>query len=290
MALDLITGEPAPGAIPAAAGDVRLGRGAWLYHERHGEPAAGRPPLLLLRPLGGNISLWGRFRTGLARTFEVISFDPRGSGRSSAAPALNTTRTMARDALALMDHLGHGLFDLFGMSLGSMVAARLCIEQPERVRRLVLASTTERGLSVSRAGLGQGLEFAACLTRADDEAEACLARNVLSPGFRARHGGGRLRRIERRVRLRAATRMELLKLIGAAARHDLRGQLGRIRQPTLVLAGELDRLIPAQAQRRFADKLPRARFELLPWAGHDLTLEEPEEACRLITEFLVDGS
>ncbi|HEX6244901.1 MAG TPA: alpha/beta fold hydrolase, partial [Polyangiales bacterium] len=96
----------------------RLEDGGHLAYREHGDG----PPILLLRPLGGSTQSWGRFADRLARRLRVISFDPRGAaGGSSRAPLRASTRDMARDARALLDHLGLARVHVYGISLGGMV-------------------------------------------------------------------------------------------------------------------------------------------------------------------------
>ena len=64
-------------------------------------------PLLLIRPLGGSMALWGTFRTLLEERFRVIAFDLRGMGRSSRTSEWATTRRLAGDALRVLDELEH---------------------------------------------------------------------------------------------------------------------------------------------------------------------------------------
>src|SRR5690242_14422054 len=93
---------------------ARLPDGARLAYALHGPAGDRRTPLVLCRPLGGSMALWGEFAARLAADVPVIAFDPRGVGRSSDVPAGHTTRAMAADALALLDVLGVARAHVFG--------------------------------------------------------------------------------------------------------------------------------------------------------------------------------
>lgn len=254
-------------------------RGGHVVADVEGEGSA----LLLLRPLGGSRALWGTFRDELARSFRTVAFDPRGVGASSAPGAFVTTREMARDAIAVLDALGVARTHVFGISLGGMVATWLAADQPSRVERLVLASTMPWGLTVRHASPIRALSLARCLARSGPDCDACLARRVLSPGFRRTHPE-EVARIDRAVRENPADRRALMVLLGAAARHDAKPALARITAPTLVLAGTRDHLAAPSSQRWLADAL-HARFSTLD-SGHDLTLEAPVETASVVTAFL----
>lgn len=194
------------------------------------------------------------------------------------------TRTMARDALAVLDHVGMPRVSVFGISLGGMVATWLAADAPARVATLVLASTLPRGLWAADWALHGAVGMARCLLQSAPEAEACLVCRVLSPGFRAAYPEV-VADIRRAVRAQPATRRGLLALVGAAAAHDGRWVLRRIRAPTLVLAGETDTLARVARQRELAAGVSHARFEVLPGAGHDLTLEQPHASCARVVAF-----
>jgi 3-oxoadipate enol-lactonase len=265
-------------------GFAPLPGGGELAFEIDGRAHAGTP-LLLIRPLLGSMALWGVFRERLAGRVRVIAFDPRGEGRSSRAPLVVTTRAMADDAIALLDHLGVGRVHVFGISLGGMAAQWLALAAPARVARLCLASTTARGLDLLRGKLGRvaGLAWSAAGTRRT--AAVSLLRGVLSTRFRRTHPAD-ARRIEKPLRTEPARRVELLKHAVAGARHDLRDRMPGISAPTLVLAGGNDSLLGVEPQRRLAAAIPGATFELIADAGHDLTLEAPDETSKRVLDFL----
>lgn len=240
------------------------------------------PPLLLLRPLGGSRVSWDSFATLLAMRSRVVTFDPRGVGDSSAAPLFCTTRGMARDVLALLDHLQLPQANVYGISLGGMVASWLAVDAPARVARLVLASTLPRGLAAHAPGgsLAAG-PLLRCLARSAGEAEACLATHILSPQFRESRPDA-VRRVQQLARQKPASHRAFLALAAAAASHDVRRKLATIRAETLVLIGEYDPLLTVDSQRVLLGGLPNARYELIEGAGHDVSVEAPELTARRV--------
>lgn len=268
----------------APSGAIELPDGGRLSYGIAAGPGGGRD-VLLLRPLGGAVGSWGPFAERVAATARVVVYDHRGAGESSRAPLRTTTRGMARDAVALLDALGIGSVDAVGVSLGGMVATWLAVDAPERVRRLVLVSTLARGVAMSAHGVVRAAREAACFVLPRREIEPCLVRRVLSRPFRDRHAD-EVASLEASVRGHPASRRDLALLAGAAARHDARGVLGRIRAPTLVLAGELDHLVGLAAQRALAEAIADSRFEAIRGAGHALTIERPLAAADRVLAFL----
>lgn len=112
--------------------------------------AHGGTPVLLLRPPGGSVVMWGAFRAALAARLRVIAFDRSGEGESDDPPRFVSTRGMGREALAVLDGLGVRRAHVFGVSLGGMAATWLAIDAPERVARVCLASTPDTGLDLRR--------------------------------------------------------------------------------------------------------------------------------------------
>jgi 3-oxoadipate enol-lactonase len=263
-------------------GSVRLANDGQVQFSVLGAESA--PPILLNRPLGGSMSLWGEFAQRLGTTFRVVMFDPLGVGQSSAVPLGYTTRAMARDALQVLDHLGIESAHVFGLSLGGMVASFLALDFPARVRTLTLASTIPEPDAVSLRGAEKLLSLAGSLAEPRADVEVALVRRILSSEFRAAQPE-RVAEIERRLRETPATRKNLAILAFAAARHW--GQRERLPSAfrTLLLFGELDVLAGAAARAELIAELPNAVCEIIPDAGHDLSLEQPTAAADRIIQF-----
>lgn len=247
------------------------------------------PALLLLRPVGGSMICWSHFADALAQHAQVIAFDPRGVGASTPAPPLITTRDMARDAVALLDHLSIARAHVFGLSLGGMVGSWLAIDAPDRVDRLILASTLPRGLAVRAGAALRGLKIARCLARSPAEAEACLVTAILSKQFQKREPDA-VAEIQQLARQRPASHLGLLVTLQAAARHDARDRLHDIVAQTMVLVGEYDPLLTVASQRKLLANIPHATFDLISGAGHDLSLEAPQESAQHVLRFIAGPS
>lgn len=244
-------------------------------------------PILLNRPLGGSMTLWGSFATQLSLLHPVVIFDPRGVGRSSHVPIRHSTRAMAADALNLLDYLHIERAHIFGLSLGGMVASWFAIDAPARTGCLILASTLPGPEAVSWRTLTRVLSFSHCLSKGKLAFEACLVHQVLSPRFIAAHPE-RVRSIEQDVRETPSTRFNLLLLISMALRHSLEKPLIKITAPTLLLFGEYDKLAGRAARLDLGTHLPNAIMEIIPNAGHDISLEQPLELAARVNTFLAN--
>lgn len=259
---------------------------AHLAYAEDGPESA--PALLLIPPLGGGLTLWRDFRRCLAGPVRVVCYDHRGVGGSSSPSLTVTTAELASDAAALVAHLGIERVAVYGESLGGMVATELAASGRVEIDRLILGSTLERA-SLSDAGaIKRAMSMLPCALEPGTELQPCLARRILSVEFRQQYR----REVERLEALAGAApsrRRDILALLGAAARHDARDRLASIDAQALVLAGERDELVPPAVQRDLARALPHGRFELIPQAGHALSLERPHEVADRVLAFCGGG-
>lgn len=240
-------------------------------------------PVLLLCPPLAPVALLSELRWALAERLRVVSYDHRGLGAAPSAGAPFTIRDLAGDALALLDQLGVGEVLVYGESLGGMVAAELALARPERVRRLVLASTLARA---ELPAVGELLSFLPCVLSPGAVLQPCLARKVLSDAFVAQYGREALR-IEALAAREPSRRRDVLALLAAAAGHDVEDRLHGLATPTLVLAGSEDELVPMEHQRALAEALPSGTFAVIAGAGHALSLEQPREVAARVLSHMV---
>ncbi len=109
-----------------------------LYYEANGVGA----PLVLIAGFGASSVIWQPdFLNGMARSFRVITFDNRGTGRSDKPDAPVTVAQMADDAVGLLGSLGIGRVHVMGVSMGGFIAQELALRRPDAVDRLVLRCT-----------------------------------------------------------------------------------------------------------------------------------------------------
>jgi pimeloyl-ACP methyl ester carboxylesterase len=239
-------------------------------------------PLLMIQGLGYGRRGWGPAPAMLARRYRVVTFDNRGFGDSEAPPGPYATPQLARDALAVIDAAEIERANVIGISLGGMVAQELVLAEPERVRKLVLCSTTPGGSksvpmpqqTVALMGRQAELE--------PEEALRLFVVNALSPDPPAEL-------VEEIVAYRTVNPPDPAgwwALAGAGAGHDAMARLGEVRVPTLVLHGTADNVVDAGNAPLLAEGIPGARLELLEGAGHLLPWERPAEFSALVEEFL----
>jgi pimeloyl-ACP methyl ester carboxylesterase len=267
---------------PVATQVARNGAVAIAYDVRgHGSP------LVLLQGLGVGRWGWEPVVDRLARRFRVITVDNRGTGASDTPAGHFSTRSMAQDVLAVLDHAGIQQASVLGTSLGGMVAQELALAHPDRVDRLVLVATIPGG----RLTAPMPLKTAYLLAWAP-----LLASELRLRGFVNQALGPRTlrRRPEVAERLlaneRAHPQSEAAWRAQATAGvlFDPGGGQRRLTQPTLVLQGTADQVVnPANAEL-LAGLIPDARLRYFDGAGHLLYWDEPKRFVRVVTGFLTD--
>lgn len=228
------------------------------------EEAGSGPPLLLLNHEGGTTLDWTSLLPSLTGRFRVISFDARGSMRTSAPPGPYTTQQLAEDAVAMLDHLGAARAHVVGLSLGGMIAQELALAYPERVERLVLVATHARPASPALWDAWTTF-FVQVQERGLDRPGLVLwfLAWMFSPAFMA----------QQEQVMQAVTQWQDDPLQapahgraaqGVAARnHDALERLPLIAAPTLVVVGDQDILTPPANARELADGIPGARLQVL---------------------------
>lgn len=176
-----------------------------------------------------------------------------------------------------------------GWSLGAMRAMELALRKPAAVSRLVLVAATPRFIQAAdwpAAQPAQLLEsFAAALSTPSADPQAALRRFAALMN----QGDAYARELTRRMNALLAERIPATDALaaGLAALRDidLRASLSAIRQPTLMVHGERDPLMPLAAGRWLAERLPRARIEVFEGAAHAPFFSQTERFVALLRRF-----
>ena len=244
-----------------------------LHHRLDGP--RGAPVLVLSNSLGTELGMWRALLPALARHFRVLRYDQRGHGRSPTPPGPYMIAELAADALALLDRLGLERVSFCGASLGGMTGMWLAINAPGRIERLALCCTsahlpprkmwTERAATVRAGGVG------------------AVADAQLERWFTPALAELRPDAVERTRRALLATPAEgYAGCCEAIGSHDLRGEIGQIRAPTLVLSAPDDPATPPEHGRLIAEAIDDARFAVLEGGRHLAAVERPEEFARAV--------
>jgi proline iminopeptidase len=240
---------------------------------------------------------------GLGERLELVLLDPRGTGGSDrpADPRAYAIEDYANDVEELREHLGLERINLLGHSHGGVVAIDYAARFPDRVERLILASTLARfaqeqiGAMEARMAAKAGepwyddaraaLEAEQAGEFESDEALGELALREF-PFYFAHYGDDERAYLESlRVDVPNADTLLLFnqEIFGT---FDLRPELARIAAPTLVVAGEEDFITGPVCADELEEGLRDVRKVLIPDAGHFVFVEAPEAFREAVLDFL----
>jgi pimeloyl-ACP methyl ester carboxylesterase len=253
--------------------------GVTLHYERHGD---GGDPLLLVMGLGGPLEFWEFQTPVLSRQHRVCVYDNRGVGRSDKPAGPYDVRTLADDAVAVMDACGFDRAHVVGLSMGGMIAQELAVRHSDRVGALVLAATYARPDDKVRATAGSAPFDAA--TVPPKQLFRFMMSLVLTPEFIARQKTW-LRAVQERI-LTTWTVEGFLAQLAAVMAHDATAELHRIQSPTLILQPAADKLIPPCASETLAELIRGARLVRFDGGSHGFNVEQADKFNRAVIDFL----
>ena len=261
------------------AGDVRFA------YRRFGK--RGGLPLLFLNYFAANMDDWDpKITDGFASYREVILLDGAGIGRSSGETP-STVGAMAEGCHRFCQALGLQSFDIVGFSLGGMTAQQLAFDYPDLVRRTILLGTGPRG--------GEGMTFRELSTEDLADPVKLLKSAFFTPSKASQAAA---EAYLARVSLRAAELDTPVSMEAASAQlNAIRGwglipstnryaMLARIHQPTLVVHGSRDIVVPSINSFLLAQNMPNAKLVMYPDANHGAQSQYAEDFLQQAQQFL----
>jgi poly(3-hydroxyalkanoate) depolymerase len=248
---------------------------------RHGRGSG--PPLLLFNGIGANWELARPFLEALKSTTAII-FDVPGVGGSPRSLLPYRPSTLARLAAGLVAELGYPEIDVAGVSWGGGIAQQFAHQYPKLCRRLVLAATAP-GVTMVPGGPSVLWKMLTPRRYTDKDYMNRIAADLYGGAFRndpsliGRHA----------ATMHGARNLGYLYQLLAIAGWTSLPWLWSLPQPTLILMGRDDPLVPPINGRILAALIPNAELQLID-DGHLFIVTKPEETADLIEAFLADAS
>jgi pimeloyl-ACP methyl ester carboxylesterase len=246
------------------------------------------PPLVLIMGYRLNSNAWpATFIAQLAQRFTVITLDNRGTGQSDKPVAGYAIDNMARDVRGLLDELKFPQVHMLGYSMGGAIAQEFVRQFPERIKGLILCATMAGGAGATYAEP----PVVRVMRDLDGLTPAQAARRIwgvtYAPGYLDKHRAHVEQQMEREIALPTPLHAADLQF-QAFAEFDCSQHLPAIKNSTLVLTGDLDRLISPQNSLKIARLIPGARLTIVPGSGHRVLWEATDECVAHIAGFLDD--
>jgi pimeloyl-ACP methyl ester carboxylesterase len=252
----------------------RIAAAGAVFAYRELGPQAG-VPLVVLTHLGANLDSWDpRVVDGLAQDRRVIAVDYRGVGDSTGR-VRESIEEMAADMVAVIGALGHDRVDLFGLSMGGMVAQAIAAQAPELIDRLILAGSGPAG--------GPGLTDMTAVTVTTVLRAVATFKDPKTLLFFTRTPVGKqaareyLTRLKERTAGRDKTVSPGVYRAQLAAVHRWGQQepadISRRTGPALIIHGDSDRMVPPANATALAWRLPGASVTVFPDSGHGVAFQ-----------------
>ncbi len=231
--------------------------------------------VLCLHGAGGNGAVFGGLLEQLCERHSPLAFDQPGHARSGGLDSLGSIERMSGFTLSLLDKLGCAAPVLLGHSMGGAVALRTALDQPDRVRALVLV-----GSGANSKVPDALLELVRRVTQGRERRQ--FQREAYSPAT-----SGEVVRKGFMQDLQTDPRAGYGDLL-ALRDWDVRERLAELRTPSLVVVGEDEIPELRSGSDRLAEGIPGARQLVVPKAGHMLPLEQPEALAEAVVAFLAE--
>ncbi len=249
---------------------------------RIAERGTSRPPLLLLNGIGAHLDMWGPFERELSDR-SLLAVDLPGTGESPRGQWPGRLCSLARLVNRMLDQLGLEQVDLLGISFGGALAQEFTFRYPKRVRRLVLCATSPGVVSVPPRPM-PALYLMTPLRYVHPAFFNFMMPRIVG-GRTAREPDALAAQMEARLAHPPDPLGYIFQLF-AVSGWTSAYYLHRIKQPTLILAGDDDRAIPLWNAKLLQLLLPNAQLHVVAGGGHAFLLDEPESVSETIASFL----
>jgi 3-oxoadipate enol-lactonase len=246
-------------------------------------PDNGKGAIVLINGLADDLLSWGFQVPALVEAgYRVLRFDNRGIGQTDRPAGPYSSKLLADDAKALVDHLGITGFHLMGVSMGGMIAEEYAIAYGADLKSLTLACTYGKADAFCQTMFAMWADLA---KRID---VPFVMRDVALWAFTGPFFNERPTDAAEFAAAMASLDMSVdayLAQLAVIQQHDALGRLGQITVPTLVLAGEEDILIPVRLSRDLQAAIPGAQWKTVA-GGHACIWEIPDPFNAAFVDFV----
>jgi 3-oxoadipate enol-lactonase len=247
-----------------------------LFALRHGDRSM--PTVVGIGGFVGSSELWAEPLAQLSGRWSTIAYDHRGTGASIAATSSITFDNLVDDLFVVMDAFGVERGVIAAESSGALTALTAALARPDRVSHLVIVDGSYDAVASSDATLSDWQQYLL------NSYEAWVTQFVIDciPEADAEH----VRAWGNKILSRVAPE-DAVALSKTAPSVGIRTRLGEIDQPTLVIHGRLDAMVPVEHAEHLAASIPVSELRIIEDAGHVPSLTRPTQVADAIAEFLV---
>lgn len=249
----------------------------------HVEIVGQGQPLVLLHGWGMHSGVWQHLVKRLSTQYMLYLVDLPGMGSSRPVEPYHLH--------ALADEVAQvipGVSDIMGWSLGGLVAQRIALNQPDRVRRLILVGSTPRFVSSEDWPHGiSPVHFHNFAESVNRDYKASMLQFLTLQCMKANDARATLRQLRASFDLKPSpTQTTLNRSLSILLDSDLREEVGALRKPTLLIHGDRDTLAPVTAAHWMSQHLPMAFLRVMAGAAHAPFLSHTDQFVDTLNQFL----
>ena len=240
-------------------------------------------PLVMLHGWGMHSGVWQPLIKKLSAQYMLYLVDLPGMGNSRPLEPYHLH--------ALADEVAQvipGVSDVLGWSLGGLVAQRIALNQPDRVKRLVLVGSSP--CFVNKAGWDLGIEpsnFEIFAENVNSDYKATILQFLTLQCMKADDARSTLKQLRASFNTRPTpTQTTLHRALQVLLDSDLRDEIANIRKPTLLIHGDRDTLAPVQAAHWMMQQLPQGFLRVISGSAHAPFLSHSEQFIAALNQFL----
>lgn len=249
----------------------------------HVEIVGQGQPLVLLHGWGMHSGVWQPLIKKLSAQYMLYLVDLPGMGNSRPIEPYHLH--------ALADEVAQvipGVSDVLGWSLGGLVAQRIALNQPDRIRRLVLVGSTP--CFVNKAGWDAGISpnnFETFADNVNSDYKATILQFLTLQCMKADDARSTLKQLRSSFETRPTpTQATLQRALQILLDADLRDEVANIRKPTLLIHGDRDTLAPVQAAHWMMQQLPQGFLRVMSGSAHAPFLSHSAQFIAALNQFL----
>ncbi len=249
-----------------------------LHFERGGPD--GAPTLLLVHAMGADLAFWADCRAIWEDRYDCVAIDIRGVGGSPSSDVPLTPQDHAADLAAFCDRHGLKRVIAIGCAVGAMMVAALAARRPDLVEALVLTNPGHRIVDPGRAALS------ARAAAARDGGMKAIIPAATDAAFLGQPNDER--KASYVARFAAQDPLAYARQIEGMLEADVSGDLDAITCPTLIIAGGMDRLLPAHHAEAIHAGLAGSRLARFEDGAHFIPYQQPARFAHAVMDFLAE--
>ena len=240
-------------------------------------------PLVMMHGWGMHSGVWQPLIKRLSKDYMLYLVDLPGMGGSRPIEPYHL-HAMADEVAEVIP----GVSDVLGWSLGGLVAQRIALNQPDRIRRLVLVSATPKFVSTQdwQAGVDPA-NFSAFAESVNHDYKATILQFLTLQCMQADDRRNTIKQLRASFELKPTpTQTTLQRALRVLLEADLRAEIPNIRKPTLLIHGDRDTLAPVQAAHWMMQHLPMGYLRVMAGSAHAPFLSHTEQFVEALNQFL----